>query len=436
PFAVLKGILTGTSIALLFAMLSLLRVRKISPLAAIRAAYESQAGRDPWRLVVMIGILAFVWVFSFLQVGEWQGATAFTAAMLVSFLLLVGMGRLVMWLVKKFFPHRAGYLWRQSLANLYRPNNQTLILIVSLGLGTGLIATLALIQGLLLGQFNLTDNQDAPNLLVIDIQPTQLDSLVQEADRSRLDLIASTPVVTMRVSSMRGKSRSEWLADTARDMDRWVLDYEFRVSYRDSLLPSEEVIEGEWTPFTDADGITEPIPISVSKDFAEDDGKVGIGDEMVWDVQGLTLRTVVTSIRKIDYQRLQGAFAILFPNGVLEEAPQFYVLSLRANGPTRSAEFQRKVAKEYPTLSVLDLKMFLNTAEEILDKISFIIQFMALFSILTGLIVLAGSVVISRYQRMREAVLLRTLGASGRQILTINALEYLLLGFLATGTGV
>ena len=434
--ALLQGIATGTLIALLFALLSLMRIRRVSPLVAIRAAYQSATSRDPWRYVVMGGILLFVLTFSYLQVGEWQGALAFTGALAVGFLLLVGMGQLVMWAVRRFFPSRATYLWRQALANLYRPNNQTLILIVSLGLGTSLIAVLALMQGLLLTQLDLGQNSNTPNLLIIDVQPEQADSLRQLARQERLEIVSDIPVVTMRVHSIKGQTRSQILADSARKTDRWVLDHEFRTTYRDTLMSSEEVIEGEWVPRSSADGVNEPIPISVSENFAQDDGYVEVGDEMVWDVQGLRLKTRIASIRKIDFSQMQGAFVILFPSGVLESAPQFSVLGFRANGPSRSASFQREVAREYPTVSVIDLKMFLDTAEEILDKIAFVIRFMALFSILTGLIVLAGSVVISRYQRMREGVLLRTLGASRRQVLTINLLEYMLLGLLASFSGV
>ncbi len=434
--ALLGGIVTGTLIAILFALLSLLRIRKVSPLVAIRAAYQSHRGRDPWRLVVMGAILLFVLGFSYIQVGEWIGALAFTVALGVSFLLLTGMGRLVMWAVRRFFPANAGYLWRQALANLYRPNNQTLILIISIGLGTGLITVLALMQTLLLTQLDLGQDDQTPNLLLIDVQSTQVDTLLDLADEYRLETMGATPIVTMRVSDFKGKTRSAWLADSTREFKRWVLDYEFRVTYRDTLMASEELLEGEWIGTTQADGINEAIPISVSKEFAEDDAKVAIGDEIIWDIQGLRLRTEVASIREIDFQQMQGAFVILFPEGVLEDAPQFNVLSFRSNGANQSANFQRAVAKNFPTLSVIDLRVFLGTAREILDKISFVIRFMALFSILTGLLVLAGSVIISRYQRMREGVLLRTLGASSRQVLTINFLEYLLLGILASMSGV
>lgn len=431
-----QGVVTGTLIALLFALVALLRIRKISPLAALRAAYNPPQGQDLWTWLVYGGIGLFILGFSYLQVGQWTGALAFTGGLAVSVLLLLGTGRGVMWLVRRYFPTGWSFLWRQALANLYRPNNQTLILIVSIGLGTALIATLAFMQSLILSQVDLQQDERTPNLILLDVQTQQVEPLRELADSLGVTVLEQPPIVTMRVAEMRGKTREEWLRDSTREISRWVLNWEFRVTLRDSLLSSEEIVAGEWIGQSDADGQSEPVPISVSDNFAENDGKVELGDEIVWDVQGVRMRTVVRSVRQVDLTQLQGGFVILFPEGPLKAAPKFYLLFTRADSATQSADFQRAVAKRFPTVSLIDLKLFLETAKDLLDKVSFVIRFMAFFSILTGLLVLTGSVVISRYQRLRESVLLRTLGASRRQILTINALEYLLLGSLASLTGI
>ena len=133
---------------------------------------------------------------------------------------------------------------------------------------------------------------------------------------------------------------------------------------------------------------------------------------------------------------MQTNFLILFPTGILEQAPQFDVVITRVESAEQSAKFQQQLVKNYPNVSVVDLTQILKTVDEVLSKISFVIRFMALFSILTGLMVLISSVYLSKYQRVRESVLLRTIGASRRTILTINGLEYLWLGSLATLTGI
>jgi putative ABC transport system permease protein len=163
---------------------------------------------------------------------------------------------------------------------------------------------------------------------------------------------------------------------------------------------------------------------------------VSLGDHIIFNVQGTLIPTVVGSFRQVDWQRVQTNFRVVFPTGVLEEAPQFHVLVTRVPSPEVSARFQQAVVKKYPNVSIIDLNLILTVLDEVLDKISFVIRFMAGFSIITGLIVLIASVLISKFQRIQESILLRTLGASRKQILFITALEYFFLGALAAATGI
>jgi putative ABC transport system permease protein len=150
----------------------------------------------------------------------------------------------------------------------------------------------------------------------------------------------------------------------------------------------------------------------------------------------MLIRTVIGSLRKVDWRRLQTNFRVIFPSGVLEAAPQFHVISFRVPSNEVSARFQRAVVQNFPNVSIIDLGLVLKVLDDVLDKVGFVIRFMAGFSILTGFIVLLASVIISKYQRMQEMVLLRAMGASRRQILTITALEYFFLGSLAAATGI
>ncbi|GAL72134.1 ABC transporter permease protein putative [Jejuia pallidilutea] len=211
-----------------------------------------------------------------------------------------------------------------------------------------------------------------------------------------------------------------------------VYNHEFRTTYRDSLISSEELLEGSWTPNVVPD---EVIPISISDNVAED-ANVTIGDTIVFNVQGVLMETVVGSIRLVDWGQLQPNFSIVFPNGVLENAPQFNVLTTDAPSESSSAQLQRNMVTKFPNVTVIDLRQVYTLVEDILNKVSWIINFMAFFSILTGIIVLIGSVRTSKHQRIKESVLLRTLGAKNKQILKITALEYLLLGTLGSLVGI
>jgi putative ABC transport system permease protein len=138
----------------------------------------------------------------------------------------------------------------------------------------------------------------------------------------------------------------------------------------------------------------------------------------------------------VDWGRIQTNFLIVFPTGVLEKAPMFHVLVTRIDNKELSARFQQQLVQRFPNVTIIDLSAVLNIVSNIIDKVGFIIRFMAAFCIFTGLIVLIASVLISKYQRIQESVLLRTLGASRKQIFYITALEYFFLGALAAATGI
>ena len=175
-------------------------------------------------------------------------------------------------------------------------------------------------------------------------------------------------------------------------------------------------------------------PISVEKGLA-DDLQLKLGDEVDWDVQGLVIRTRVASLRAVEWRRLEPNFFVVFPEGVLEAAPKFYVAAVRAAGPTGSANLQRAVVKAFPNVTAIDLALVLATLDGIFSKVTFVIDFMALFTVVTGMIVLVGAVFNGRHQRRRETVLLRTLGATRRQLARIQLVEYAVLGALAALVG-
>ncbi len=432
--AVLQGVITGVAVAVLFALLPLLGIRQISPLQALRASYESFSGiKDPLRWGVIALIALFIGGFAWFQTKSAMTALGFIGVVAVSFLLLAAAAQLIMWLVRRFLPVKWSYIWRQGLANLYRPNNQTLILMVAIGLGTALISTLFFTQDLLLGQVEFSGRNDQPNMILYDIQSDQKEAVAELTEKNGLPLLQQVPIVTMRMSEIDGIDKTENAADTTESRKRgWVYRREYRVTYRDTMIDTEEIVDGTWHGEKEEDG---NIYVSVS-DRLLDDMKIEVGSKLLFNVQGAPVETIVSSIRKVDFSRVQTNFFVVFPTGVLEQAPQFHVVVTRTPDEAISGAFQRDLITAFPNVSAIDLTQILKTVNTILDKISFVIKFMALFSVLTGLLVLISSVVLSKYQRVKESVLLRTLGANRNQILSINTVEYFLLGALASLTGI
>jgi putative ABC transport system permease protein len=234
------------------------------------------------------------------------------------------------------------------------------------------------------------------------------------------------------VQEINGRSVNDIRNDTTSNIGRWVLNHEFRVTYRDSLIASESIKEGAWVPTANK---TKVVPISVAENFAFD-AKVGVGDRVIFNVQGVLIKTEIGSIREVDWGRVQLNFSVLFPTGILEDAPKFHVLTTRTPSNEVSAQLQRQLVSGFPNISIIDLRQILELLEGILEKISLVINFMALLSILTGIIVLIGAVRTSKYQRIKESVLLRTLGAHNAQLLKISLYEYAFLGVLGSLTGI
>jgi len=430
--AVALGLATGLAMALLFALLPLLSIRRVSPLRVLRASFEDDTARpDPLRYLVLAAVLAFVLGFAWLQTRDWKAAFGFAAGLLLALGALAGLGLLLRRLLRRYFPVGWSYVARQGLANLFRPQNQTVTLIVSLGLGTFLLATLYLTQSLLLSRVQLSAGGKQPNLILFDIQTEQERGVEQLLKTQQLPLLQRVPIVTMRLSSINRRSVSQLRKDTANGIPLFALTREYRVTYRDTLSSSEKLTAG--TPPRPAVGGSLPR-VSVDGDYFKR-VKLKLGDTLTFNVQGAPLAVVVGGTREVDWARVQTNFLVVFPSGVLEAAPQFHVILTRVQNNQQLALAQRALVREFPNVSAIDLGLILQTVDDILTKISFVIRFMAGFSILTGLLVLASSVLISRYQRTRESVLLRTLGASRRQILRITVVEYALLGLLAALAG-
>ena len=428
------GVITGVSISLIFALFPLLAVRKISPLFTLRSVeinlskLLSLVTRTLLFGLIGLSVIGYAW----LMLNNIVAALFFTLGLISSLLLLAGIAFLIMRGARKFNPKGLGYEFRQGLANLYRPNNQTSTLLLTFGLGVTLISSLYLTQDMLLGTINFESEQELPNLALYDIQYDQNEGVNKIIQDNGMEILQNVPIVTMRLQSMNGKTVSEFLADTNRKARRWTLTREYRSTYRDSLVSTEKLDSGSFIGAVE--NLDVPVPISVSTDLMED-LNAQLGDTIVWDVQGIPISSYIASTRIVEWQTPQPNFFVVFPKGVLEPAPQFFATTLNTSSREASLDLQQNIVRAYPNVSAIDIGQVLETVREFIDKITFVIQFIGLFSIITGLIVLAGSAATSRFQRIREAVLLRTLGAKQRQVIKIQVIEYVLLGIMAALTG-
>ena len=188
----------------------------------------------------------------------------------------------------------------------------------------------------------------------------------------------------MRLVGINGFTKEMVSEDTTINYRERSFNREYRATYRDSLISSEKLVEGQWHGKVVSPNDT--IYISLSEGSANSMG-VEVGDKPTFNVQGAMISTVVGSLREVDWNRVQTNFRVVFPEGVLEEAPQFHVLITKVETNAMSARYQQAIVRQFPNVSIIDLSLILNTLDDVLGKISFVIQFMAMFSIVTGLLV-------------------------------------------------
>jgi putative ABC transport system permease protein len=253
----------------------------------------------------------------------------------------------------------------------------------------------------------------------------------QELQRAGLPLLGPTSIVPMRMSSINGRPVETLLKLQTGTRDEpeaaWALRREYRSTYRDTLVASERVVAGTWHQRRSAS----PALISVEEDLARELG-IGVGDQIVWDVQGVSVPSRVTSLRAVDWARFEPNFFVVFAPGALERAPQTLVALTRISDPSFRGRFQRRIAELLPNVSTLDVSVLQEALERLVGRVALAIRFMALFSLGVGVLVLVGALAASRFQRIREGALLRTLGATRNQIFRVVVAEYLSLGLLAT----
>ncbi len=451
--AIAIGMGLGIWTAAVFALMPLLGVRQISPLATLRRNVNPT--RTPWdvaRIAAATALVVSVVGLAAVQVGSLRQGAWFAAAIGVALLILWLASLALMAAAKRFTPSSWPYLWRQGLANLHRPANQTVTVVLALGFGAFLLTTLFTAQHNLLRDLKLDGGGESgrPNLVMFDIQPDQRALVTETLAAEGVVTPAFEPIVPMRITMVKGTPVKDLLArggetpadsgvDTAAapaERGRrgggglWALRREYRSTYRADLRDAEKLTSGKWfDPAETGDGTSDStaVAISMEADLA-DELEVKIGDLLVWDIQGVEVHSVLRSLRQVNWARFEPNFFVVFAPGALERAPHSLVTLARVGDTPTRGRIQGQLAARAANITSVDLGDVQRALESVVDRIILAIRFMALFSLATGTVVLVGAIATSRWQRVREGTLLRTLGATRRQVLHILSVEYAALG--------
>lgn len=440
PTAILRGIAVGGWIALIFSLRPLISVRNISPLQTLRRDSDADILRtrirDVPRLLVDASLVLSVVAIAISRSTRIRNGLGIAVATGGVILLLVLSATALAYIARKSLRKRWPYVIRQGVANLYRPANQTRAVILALGFGSFLVSTLYVVQANLLRQFSVDAAASRANVVFYDVQPDQMSDIEGTVRRAGHEVVQMAPVVTMRIAEINGVSTATMAMDTTRQPRRmpWTLRREYRSTFRDSVAEGETITKGKWFGAKGSKISADTGEVSLENSMAAD-LRAKIGDVITWDVQGVKVPTRVTSLRDVIWTRFEpNFFAVLSPSS-LKDAPRQYVILANVSTRTEVTRLQRALVGKYPNISSLDLSLIKESVMKVVSKVAVAVRFMAVFSLVMGIPVLFSSIAATRRDRIREGVLLKTLGATRGQILKILLAEYALLGLLGSLTG-
>jgi putative ABC transport system permease protein len=439
--AVVQGVGVGVLVSLLFAMVPLLEVRQVKPSLLLRQ--ETTGRRVDWfqigATVVVAGALVALasWQAASLRIGL-SVCLGFVGLTLV----LHGLG----WVLTRATLPLARSRWfplRQAVLHLGRPGNQTRVILLAVGLGTFFIMGVRGLQVNLLSQFALQVGDTTPDLFLVDIQQDQLDGMKAFLAEHLPPGAESTLIPVLRA---RVTGRGVNLEDVEDLQGRGMLSREYTITYRGGLEANETLLSGRFPrPLTGPDPLArtesrspDELPeVSIEEGIVERFG-ISVGDVMRFDVLGRPMFARVSGIRRVEWRDgRSGGFMFVFGAGTFESAPHWYIAPVRANipDPARRARLTHDLVVRFPNVSVIDLREVLETIRKVFGVVTVAIDVVGSLVMLTGALILVGAVAVTKFQRVYEAAIFKTLGASSRSIAAMLMVEYGLLGTLAGAVG-
>ncbi len=419
-----QGVVLGVLISMIFSALPLLQVRNIKPRLLLRDENNVSLRRlDPIKWILgglsISGLLALaVWQAGSLRVGAlFLGGLAATSGVLyVAAILLT----LVLRRLRSVGP----FAISQAINSLYRPGNQTRIILLAVGLGAFVVLTVQSLQANLLREFDFSRNQRLPSLFFVDIQKSQIEPLAALIATRVDEEPEKTPTVRARIAFVNGQPIDFQQREVRQQQGQ--IGREFAVTYREKLDSNETVIAGDWWASTD--GVAE---VSVEVEMAER-LKIVPGDSITFDISGRKITARVANIRKLDLRNTRTAFVFVFRPGVLDSAPQSFAATvLNRISATDRQRLQRDVIAAYPNVQIFDVADIVATVQRLVNNFVIAISFVGSFVILSGILILIGSVALTKSQRIYENAVLKTLGARRTTLAAILFAEYGMLGLLS-----
>lgn len=445
--AALLGLGAGLLTTLLFTLPPLLDIRNVRPILILRRGVECEESPFFTRVakhlrgsglqivatgLILIGLAALAaTVADSRQVGGW-----FATGLLVALLVLLGAAALMLLLLKVFLNTTRRQLpsvLRHGLANLYRPGNPSAALLAALGLGVMQIAAVSMVQRSIVGEMQATTAAKLPNLFLIDIATNEVAGVrallaSQPAVQGTPEI---APVVSARISAVNDTPFQQLhLQHMPR---RGVLSVQLTwPPTSNAPPPGDKVVSGQWWSAQQATDGSHPL-VAIERHTANR-FNLHVGDRVTFVPQDQPVTATIAALYEADSQHVFSRAEFILPESALRSLPVTWYGGLHCD-PSATGQLRRILYQHYPTITVIDVAATVETVRQVLLQISYVIQFLAGFSTFAGIVILASAIAGTRYRRIREVVVLKTLGATRPRIATIFSIEFAVLGLIAAVIG-
>ncbi|MEO7539482.1 MAG: FtsX-like permease family protein [Pyrinomonadaceae bacterium] len=420
-----QGMVLGVLISVLFSALPLLQIRTIKPKLLLRDENNVNISKlDRMRWVTAILCLGALLGVAIWQAGSLKVGVFFLGGLVVTGGVLYVAAALLTRLLKRTRQF-SSFSIRQAVNSLYRPGNQTRIILLAVGLGAFVVLAVQAMQTNLVREFDFTRNQRIPSLFFVDIQKSQIGEVSNLIEQRIGERPEEVPTVRARIALVKGEPIDFMQREVRQQQGQ--IGREFAVTYRVGTDASESIVGGKWWTVEPASSPEVSVEESMAKTL-----NVTSGDDMTFDISGRKINARIVNIRKIDVRNARTAFVFVFRPGTLEKAPQSYAATVLKHVPaTDRQRLQREVLDKFPNIQIFDVADIIAAVNRLVNNFVIAISFVGSFVLLTGILILIGSVALTKSQRIYENAILKTLGANRRTLASILVAEYGLLGLLA-----
>jgi len=445
--SIVKGLLIGVTTAVVCTSWPLLEIKHIGPYSIFRRYTEAATGplysslRFRLNQSLLPATLIFLAMFGVIY-SHTQSiplGIIFIGFLLTSIIILICTTYCVIYITKRT-PKMCSLIWHHGLNNLSRPGNHTMPTIIAIGLSVMLIMSILLIKNNLLTHIGTHRPDTTPSFFFIDIQPDQK-SLFIKTTKSFIDKFPDLSTKDIKsVSTIYPliRSRLTHINETPIEIEKikheensWYFSREYVLTFSDTLPEHNTILRGKWWSknYSGNENL-----VSIEEDVAQHLG-VDLGSTISLDVQGIPIRGTVTSIRRVNWNSLTTNFYIIFSPGALKKTPMTYAATIQIP-PEVETTLQRHLITAIPNITAIRVREVLELVTHVIEHISLSIHFMGLFGIVASMIVLASALAATRHQRLYDASIFKTLGATRVMISKTLAVEYTVTGASAGIIGI